>query len=278
MVPRPAPSTRQRDPSVGSAAAVLDSALVEGYDESSYGEGMADVYDDWYAEVSDVPGTVALLVSLAGDGPVCELGIGTGRIALPLRAAGVEVHGVDASPAMVARLRAKPGGADIAVLVGDMAAALPGGPFTVVAATYNTFFNLTSAESQRRCLGLVHEALAPGGRFVVEAFVPAAGAASSSVTVRSMQADRVVLSVTRHDPVTQVAEGQFVELAHGEPVRLRPWRVRYLLPEELDAMAAAAGLVLERRTEGWRGEPFTADSPHHVSVYRREAGVACEVR
>jgi SAM-dependent methyltransferase len=251
---------------------------VQGYDEASYGEGIADVYDDWYADVSDVEGAVRLLAGLAGAGHAFELGIGTGRVALPLAASGVTVSGIDASPSMVAVLRAKPGGDAITVTIGDMAGPLPVRDCSVVFVTYNTFFNLVSEEAQRRCLASVAGALRPGGRFVVEGFVPADGAAATGLQVRSIELDRVVLTASRHDAASQTAFGQHVELVDGRPVRLRPWKVRYVTPDQLDAMAATAGFGLVSRTEGWRDEPFTEDSTQHVSVYRLGGAVASDER
>ncbi len=242
---------------------------VRGYDETSYGEGMAEVYDDWYADVTDVEATTAYLARLAGAGPVLELGIGTGRLALPLVALGVEVQGVDGSSAMVERLRAKPGGEAIAVTIADLGGSEPPGPFTLVFVAYNTLFGLTSAAAQAACFASVAARLAPGGRFVVEAFVPAEQhEGRGQVTVRHLEAGRVVLAVDVHDPVTQVARGSFVDITEAG-IRLRPWTVRYSTPVELDAMAAAAGLELEWCHAGWTDEPFGTDSPTHVSCWRR---------
>jgi SAM-dependent methyltransferase len=250
---------------------------MKGLDPSSYGDTFADVYDDWYGAVSDVAATVDTVIGLAAGGPVLELGIGTGRLALPLAASGVEVHGVDASPAMVERLRAKPGGAAIPVMIGDFADAspeVPGG-FSVVLAAYNTLFNLTSADAQRRCLAGVARRMRPGGCLVVEAFVPGPepGGVTGAVTPSAIDADRVVLQVTRRDPSTQSIDGSVVSITEAG-IRLRPWHIRYAHPEELDDMAGAAGLTLVARHGGWHGEPFGADSSHHVSVYRAANGGA----
>lgn len=248
---------------------------MRGYRASSYGDAFADVYDDWFAEVSEVEAAVTALEALAGGGPVLELGIGTGRLALPLAARGVPVHGVDASAAMVARLRDKPGGAAIPVTIGDMAHDLPDGPFTLVFVAYNTFFGLVDPGAQADCFVAVARRLTPGGRFVIEAFVPEEPApAGRRLEVRSIELDRVVLSVSDHLPAEQVAFGHHVELVDGEPVRLRPWKVRYATPAQLDAMARAAGFEPEARTAGWRGEPFTDASATHVSVYRLGAAIA----
>lgn len=261
---------------------------MEGLRPEAYGDAFADVYDEWYAEVTDVEATVAFLADRArrtAPLPVLELGVGTGRLALPLSAAlapdDVAVRGLDASVAMLDRLRAKPGAAAVEVVVADMAdlgtavAARwpdprPHRAHGLVFVAFNTLFNLTSAADQGRCLEGVAGVLAPDGRLVVEAVVPAADPERRDVvTVRSRRADHVVLSVSRADPDEQRLEGRFVELVHGRPVRRRPWSLRYAPPEELDGLAAAAGLVLEQRWGGWRAEPFTDASDLHVSVYRR---------
>ena len=245
---------------------------MDGLDATSYGEGFADVYDEWYGEVSDLDGTLDSVVALANGGPVLELGIGTGRLALPLAARGVEVHGVDASPAMVARLRAKPGGGDVPVTIGDFAdvqPSVPGG-FSVILAAYNTLFNLMTADAQRQCFTNAARRLHPGGVFVVEAFVPSPDpdGTDSQVTPSTIEAARVVLHVTRRNPTTQTVEGSVVSITQ-DGIRLRPWQIRYAPPAELDAMADAAGLTLARRSAGWRDEPFHGESSTHISVYRR---------
>jgi SAM-dependent methyltransferase len=244
---------------------------MEGYDSSTYGDRFADVYDDWYADVSDVEGTVALIVELAGDAPVLELGVGTGRIALPLAAAGLEVVGIDASAAMVERLRSKPGGPDLRVEVGDFAAALPHveGGYGAVVVTFNTLLNLVAPGAAERCLSLVHDALRPGGAFVCEAFVPADELAVSGVEVRRVLPGEVVFSVFRRDG--EVVTGSLVSLTETGGVRLRPWSVRPLTPEQLDGLASDAGQALEARHGGWRGEPFDEGSDRYVSTYRRAA-------
>lgn len=243
---------------------------MEGYGPSSYGDAMADVYDDWYGDLPQLDAAVERLAALAAGGPVLELGVGTGRLALPLAARGLAVSGVDASAAMVERLRAKPGGETIATTVGDMAAAEPSGPFSLVFAAVNTFFGLDSEAAQRACFASVAGRLLPGGRFVVEAFVPEPGVGPlDRITIRDLTAERVVLSVSRADPARQIAEGHYVELRDGAPPRLRPWRIRWADVGQLDDYAAAAGLGLEARWASWDGEAFGADSVQHVSVWRR---------
>jgi SAM-dependent methyltransferase len=249
---------------------------VEDYGPGSYGDAFADVYDEWYHDVSDVEATVACLERLAAGGRVLELGIGTGRLALPLAERGVPVSGVDASEAMVAALRKKPGGEALEVLVADMAEHLPAGPFSVVFAAFNTLFNLPSEAAQIRCLALAADRLGPDGCVVVEVFVPEQElpAERGRVEVRHASAERVVVSVSRVEPEERRVGGQFVEVGADGSVRLRPWVVCYATPAELDAMASAAGLALAERWTDWRQTPFGRDSPQHVSVYRRVRGSA----
>jgi SAM-dependent methyltransferase len=246
---------------------------MEGYGPTSYGDGFADVYDEWYPGADDVEAVVELVAALVADarpGRVLELGVGTGRLAIPLSGRGMDVHGVDASAAMLDRLRARDPERRVTVTTGDMVDDLPDGPFDVVLVAYNTLFNLESAERQAACLRAAAQRLAPGGAVVVEAFVPDdPPREGSTLEVRSMTASEVVLSVSTHDPVGQRAQGQFVHLADGAAVRLRPWSIRYAAPAELDAMAKAAGLSLHQRWEDFQRHPFTVDSPRHVSVYRR---------
>ncbi len=188
-----------------------------------------------------------------------ELGVGTGRLAIPIARAGLTVTGIDTSAAMLDRLAAADGGGSVTVVHGDMIDDLPDGPFDVVLAAYNTLFNLVDDGAQQRCFAAVAERLAPGGSLVVETFVPEASdhpegsGAGSSVEVRSMGVDHVVLSVSRHDPDGQRAEGQFVTLTETGGVRLRPWMVRWSTPAQLDAMAASRRPDA-RRTVGRRGD------------------------
>lgn len=244
--------------------------MVQDYGPTAYGEAFADVYDEWYERISDVAATVEAVRALAGDGTVLELGVGTGRLALPLADTGVPTWGIDASAPMLRLLRAKAGGDRIRVVLADMAApALTAdGRFAVVFCAYNTFFNLDTPDTQAACLAWVARALAPGGRLAIEAFVPtdADEAPGGPVTVRSIEPDRVVLSVAARDTSAQTITGQFVDISEAG-IRLRPYRIRYLFPDQLDAAAATAGLGLVDRWSDWAGRPFTADSPNHVSVY-----------
>ncbi len=248
---------------------------MDGYDNTTYGNAFADVYDDWYHEISDVAATVADLLDWAGTGPVLELGVGTGRLAVPLAEAGrkrdLRVVGLDASSAMLARLSERDGDRLVETIEGDMIRDIPTGPFSLILIAYNTLFNLIGDDQQAACFDAVSHQLVSGGRFVVEAFVPDdPPQRGEAVSVRSIEIDRVVLSVTSHRPDSQSAEGQFVEFTERGGVRLRPWAIRYAAPDQLDRFAAAVGLRLEQRWEEFGRIPFTDDSARHVSVYRKE--------
>ncbi|HYY41729.1 MAG TPA: class I SAM-dependent methyltransferase [Pyrinomonadaceae bacterium] len=241
---------------------------MDSYQPETYGESVADVYDDWYADYDEH--IIPLLVELAAGRRALELGIGTGRIALPLAQAGVEVHGIDASPAMVERLRAKPGGANIPVSFGDFAEVNVAGEFGLVYVVFNTFFALLSQEAQVRCFQQVAAHLAPGGCFLIEAFVPDVTrfAGGQIVNALKVTTERVELEASRHDAVAQRTTSQRVVLTDGG-LKLYPVQVRYAWPAELDLMARLAGLGLRARWAGWQREPFTAQSGRHVSVYER---------
>lgn len=239
------------------------------YDESTYGERVAGLYDEWYPVPSDER-MISTLAELAGGGRALELGIGTGRIALPLAAAGVEVHGIDSSQAMVARLRAKPGGERIPVTFGDFADVAVDGDFSLVFVVFNTFFNLGSQDNQVRCFQNVAKRLDEGGVFLIEAFVPDVARFDGGQTVRAVkvETDAVRLDVSQHDPVLQRVVAQQIFISGGR-VELYPVELRYAWPSELDLMARLAGLRLRDRWDGWGREPFTVDSRSHISVYAR---------
>lgn len=250
---------------------LVEDGGMRGYHDQSYGDGFADVYDDWYSDISDVAATTTALARLADGGRVLELGIGTGRLALPLALAGVEVHGVDSSQAMLDRLVGKEGADRVHVTVGDMVDDLPDGPFSLVFVAYNTFFGLLTAERQQECFHQVAARLSPHGCFAIEAFVPELeGEATSSVSVRSIHADRVVLNVNTADPANQRAEGHYVDITESGGVRLRPWSIRWATPVQLDGMAHLAHLHLEARWTSFDGAPFGAESTRHVSIYRAQ--------
>ena len=245
---------------------------MEGYDASTYGDAIADIYDELYGALFDVEGTVELLAELAGDGPALELAVGTGRIALPLHERGVEVHGIDISEGMVTKLRAKPGGADIPVTMGDFADVAVYGEYSLVYLVFNTLFALTSQEDQVRCFANVAEHLSPGGAFVIEAFWPdiARFDRHQRIGVDTVTRDMVALETTRHDPVNQRSDSMHVVLKESG-IEFYPVVIRYAYPAELDLMARLAGLRLRDRFGGWRRQPFTSDSMTHVSIYEKPA-------
>jgi SAM-dependent methyltransferase len=244
---------------------------MEGYDpKMSFGEATAEVYDD-HSTGSDPVATVAFLERLAGDRPVLELAIGTGRIAVPLAARGITVEGIDFSPAMVAKLRAKPGGDEMSVTIGDFADVPVPGRYSLIYIVFNTLFNLLTQDDQVRCFENVATHLTGTGAFVVEAFVPSYLMRlrdDQYVDAEAIGVDEVRLDVARHDPVAQRLDESHVVLT-PTGVRLFPIACRYAWPAELDLMARVAGLRLKNRWGGWKQEPFTASSRSHVSVYGR---------
>lgn len=241
------------------------------HDPSGYGERVAGIYDDLYEWHLDTGSSVEALAELAGEGPVLELGVGTGRVAIPLVERGLEVHGIDASEAMVARMREKPGGDRIRVAMGDFAEVpAPGGPYALVFVVFNTLFALQTQDEQAGCFRGVAGVLAPGGLFVVEAFVPDPCRFDRGQRVEALrvESDLVALETSIHDPVGQRVASQHVLFEDGE-VRTYPADIRYAWPSELDLMARLADLELRHRWGGWRKEPFTAESSRHISVYQR---------
>ena len=214
---------------------------------------------------------VEFLASLAGAGPVLELAIGTGRIALPLAARGLQVDGIDIAPAMVDRLRSKPGGDQLRVELGNFAEVPFDGPYSLVFVVWNTLFNLESQDEQIRCFENVARCLGEGGCFVVEAFVPSflyRMQDDQRVVAESVETDSVRIGVLQHDPSTQTLAQSHVSLSEAG-VRLTPVAQRYAWPHEIDLMARLAGLRLDARYADWQRRPFGATSESHVSVYRR---------
>jgi SAM-dependent methyltransferase len=243
---------------------------VEGYEADTYGERIAARYDELYADLDPKDAAETLARLAEGRGRVLELAIGTGRIALPLAEGGAEVHGVDVSEAMVARLRSKPGGDAIPVTMGNFADVPVEGRYGLVFVAFNTFFGLTTQEEQVRCFENVAAHLADDGVFVLEVFVPDVTRfdRKQRVSAISVELDEVQLEATNYDPVAQRSTSQHVFLS-ARGVELYPVVIRFAWPAELDLMARLAGLRLHERWGGWDRGPFTADSGHHVSVYGR---------
>ena len=236
------------------------------YSPEDYGERVAGVYDEWYSDYE--PQAIDTLADLAQGGKALELGIGTGRIALPLSAKGVDVHGIDAAESMISRLRSKAGGDRISVTQGNFAEVPVDGKFALVYIVFNTFFMLPSQEEQVRCFRNIAEHLAPGGCFAIEVFVPdvtrfRGGQVNWATKVTD---DEVLLDVGNHDSLTQRVVNQKVVITEGN-VRLYPSQIRYCWPSELDLMAQLAGLRLRERWSNWKREPLTSESTKHISIY-----------
>lgn len=239
---------------------------------ATYGEKIAEIYDERFAP-EDAEDAASFLSGLAGSGisaRALELGIGTGRIALPLAQKGIEVHGIDASEAMVKKLRAKPGGGNIPVSIGNFADFRLEERFSLVYVVFNTFFALLSQEEQVRCFENAAWHLDEGGAFVIEAFVPDVSRFDKDqrVEARHLGGDHVILDAATHCPVDQRVASSHLVISEGG-IQLYPVELRYAWPSELDLMARLADLELRHRWGGWHREPFSKASDKHVSVYGR---------
>ena len=237
--------------------------------DMSFDERAARSYDD--SQRGDETPAVAFLARLAQQGPALELGIGTGRIALPLVASGIAVDGIDISQAMVDQLRGKPGGDQLSVTIGDFADVAVAGDYRLIYVVFNTFFNLLTQDDQVRCFENVAAHLTEDGVFVTEAYVPAflyRLRNDQYVDVESVDVDEVRLDVLRHDGATQMLDESHVTLS-AAGVSLNPIVQRYAWPSELDLMARVAGLRLKERWGDWSRDPFTSASSNCISVYGR---------
>jgi SAM-dependent methyltransferase len=241
-----------------------------------FGEPVAAHYDDTSSEMFDptvVGQTVDVLAELAGEGRALELGIGTGRVALPLRERGIRVHGIDLSTAMVARLRDKPGGQDIEVVIGDFAETRVEGTFSLAYLVFNTISNLTSQDAQVDCFRNVARHLEVGGRFLIEVGVPSLQRLPPGETVRPFRVTPTRLGFDEYDIARQGLISHHYTVTDGRlDVLSVPFR--YTWPAELDLMARLAGMRLEDRWADWDRSPFTSDSRKHVSVWRKVADSA----
>ncbi len=252
---------------------MTDDSPIRGFGPETFGQLNADWYDANLPPQDATLRAVELLADLARGGPALEFAIGTGRIALPLAERGLAVAGVEASAEMVAKLRAKPGGEAIPVVIGDMSEAGPAGAYDLVFLVFNTLFNLTSQEAQVRCFQNAARRLTERGVFVIETFVPDIAHFNEPERVRTMHLSmrRLVIEATLHDPVRQVLRYQRVIFTDDGRASLLPLPMRYAWPAELDLMARLAGLELRERWADWDRSPFTATSRSHVSVYQRQA-------
>lgn len=245
--------------------------MSEHYGASFFGEREAAVYDDHVADMFDpavVTPVAEMLAGLAAGGRALEMGIGTGRIALPLAARGVRIHGIDASGAMVARLRAKPGSDAIDVTIGDFATTRVDGQFALVYLIFNTIFNLRTQDEQVACFQNAAAHLASGGHFVIELGVPDLQRLPPGQDVFVYRVDARTMSFDVYDVVTQRLTSNHFVVDNGR-VSSYPVEGRYAWPAELDLMARIAGLRLSERWAGWKREPFTSLSRSHVSLYQK---------
>ena len=219
-------------------------------------------------EPAAIDPVVSVLAELAGEGPALELGIGTGRIALPLARQGLRVHGIELSPAMVAELRRQPGGPDIDVTVGDFATTRVAGAFRLAYLLRNTIMNLTTQDAQVDCFGSVAAQLQPGGLFVIEVMVPELQRLPPGDTVRAFTVTPAHLGFDEYDVARQglISHHYWVD---GGQADVRSVPFRYVWPSELDLMARLAGLTLRERWSDWHRTPFTSDSAAHVSVWAK---------
>ena len=236
-----------------------------------FGERVAERYDERYgyeADAAVVDPIVDFLADLAGSGAALELGIGTGRIALPLARRGVRVHGIDLSDAMIARLRAKPGAEQIGVTIGDFATTTVGGTFSLAYLVANTIMNLTAQDEQVACFENVAAHLEPGGCFVIEVLVPGLRRLPPGEVFQVFDVSPTHVGFDEFDVARQGLVSHHYWLEDGKVEVVSP-PFRYVWPAELDLMARLAGMRLRERWSGWQREPFTSDSTAHVSVWEK---------
>jgi trans-aconitate methyltransferase len=239
--------------------------------EDYFGEGVAERYDESSADMFDpavVDPAVDFLAELAGDGAALELGIGTGRIALPLSQRGVRVHGIDLSQAMVARLREKPGAERIEATLGDFATTRVDGTFSLAYVVYNTIMNLRTQDRQVACFENVAAHLEPAGVFVVEVMLPELQRLPRGETLLAFDVSPEHLGFDEYDVANQGLTSHHYYPKDGA---YSTFPGRYLWPSELDLMARLAGMTLRERWSGWQREPFTSESTKHVSVWEKPA-------
>jgi SAM-dependent methyltransferase len=230
---------------------------------------VAERYDERTSGMPVEP-IVDFVAELAGGGPALELGIGTGRIALPLAAHGVRVHGIELSPDMVAQLRSKPGADRVDVTIGDFATTRVASTFSVAYLVANTIMNLTSQDAQLACFENVAAHLQPGGCFVIEVLVPGLRRLPPGDTFQIFDVSDGHIGFDEIDVATQhlVSHHFWID---GDTVETTSPPFRYVWPSELDLMARIAGLTLRERWGGWRREQFTSESDKHVSVWEKPA-------
>jgi SAM-dependent methyltransferase len=243
------------------------------HDAGEYGRHIADDYDAIYGDAFATEETVDQLVILAEGGPVLELGVGTGRLALPLQERGLTVHGVDGSEQMLDILKKKPGGEHVSTTLGDFSDVRIGPPaqFSLVVLAINTIFALEDQDAKVRCFATAAYHLRPNGRFVIEAWVPENLPPGPSLQPRQLSPGFIGLVAADHDPATQTLSTTQIVLGGTTGVRIFPVVHHYAWPFEMDLMARLAGLTKEHRWADWRRTPFAATSTNHISVYRQHS-------
>lgn len=237
-----------------------------------YGRTHRSIYDELYPHCPDVDHAADFLAARCGPTPtVLELGIGHGRLAIPLAERGVAVHGIDSSPAMLEWLRERDTTGRITTTEGDFSQVVAGHAFDVVTVVMNTLFALTDLDRQIECLRRMAEQVASDGTVVIEAFDPTPyhGQVTTRTDLQHLRGGLMV-STTDIDPVRQLMLVIRTTMTDDGMTKVREI-VRYCWPNELDLMARIAGLELAERFSGWRGEPFLRGSHRHISVYRRAA-------
>jgi len=244
---------------------------MSGGDGGFFDQRGAERYDRSTGEEFDpvvIKATVDFLAALAGHGRALELGIGTGRIALPLSQRGVAVHGIDRSEPMIAQLRAEPGGEAIGVTMGDFSTTRVHGSFALAYLVYNTIENLLTQEAQVACFLNVAAHLEPGGRFVIECAIPDLRRLPHGETSNVFDIGDEHWGIDEYDVTSQgLISHHFTRV--GDRIEYSSGPFRYVWPSELDLMARIAGMRLVERWSGWQREPFTSESRKHVSVWRK---------
>ncbi|WP_158749044.1 class I SAM-dependent methyltransferase [Acidobacterium sp. S8] len=241
------------------------------YDETTYGDLIAEQYDRINRiSPQQTQAAADALAELAKNGPALELGIGTGRVALPLREKGIAVHGIDASSLMIEELRKKPGGDAIPVTVGNFGDVAVEEKFSLIYVVFNTFFALLTQEEQVQCFANVASHLLAGGVFVIEAFVPDLSrfTRNQNMVATNVGVDGVRFDVSMYDPMHQRVDSQHVIIANGS-IQTYPVQLRYAWPSELDLMAQLAGLKLCERWSNWQRSPFASGDGAHISLYQQ---------
>jgi SAM-dependent methyltransferase len=239
--------------------------------EDHFGEQVAERFDERYAQLAEpavVDPIVDFIAEVAGVGAALELGVGTGRIALPLADRGVQVHGIELSEAMVARLRAKPGAEQVGVTMGDFATTTVEGRFSVAYLVANTIMNLTTQDEQLACFRSAAAHLEPGGCFVIEVLVPRLQRLPPGETFQPFVVEPGHVGFDEYDVVRQGLVSHHYWIEDGKVDVISP-PFRYVWPSELDLMARLAGMTLRERWGGWKREAFTGESTKHVSVWQK---------